>query len=92
MVSSLPPLSEGASAVALEKELATYQSKLQELLAHEGKYVLIHGDEVAGFWDTYEDALQVGYQRFQLAPFLVKRIQAVEQIQFFSRDISPCHS
>ena len=34
--------------MALEKELETYRRKLQELLADEGKFVLIQGDEVAG--------------------------------------------
>jgi len=76
--------------MALEKELATYQRKLTELLPHEGKFVLIHGDDVAGIWETYEDALQAGYQKFLLAPFLVKRIQWAETVQNFTRDIRLC--
>jgi hypothetical protein len=78
--------------MALEKELATYQAKLPELLAHEGKFVLIHGEDVAGLWDTYEDALKAGYERFKLDAFLVKRIQGVEQVQFFTRDLASCQS
>ena len=65
--------------MALEKELATYQARLGELMAHEGKFVVIHGDEVVATLDTYEDALQKGYEEFQLNPFLVKRICAVEK-------------
>jgi hypothetical protein len=53
----------------LEKEIATYQRKLVELVPHEGKFALIHGDDVAGFWDTYEDALQAAYQKFGMQPF-----------------------
>jgi hypothetical protein len=78
--------------MALEKEIATYHLKLPELLAEAGKYVLIHTDEMAGVWDTYEDALRAGYSRFGLEPFLVKRIEGVEQALYFSRDIAVCPS
>ena len=76
--------------MALEKEQATYARELPKLLASEGKHVLIRGDEVIGTYDTYNDALQIGYDKFGLNPFLVKRIQAVEQAHYFTRDISPC--
>jgi hypothetical protein len=76
--------------MALEKEVATYKRKLEELLPNEGKFVLIHGDDVAGVWDTYEDALQAGYQKFALDPFLVKRIEWAERIQNFTRDLTSC--
>jgi hypothetical protein len=79
-----------AAAMALEKELATYQKRLAELLPNEGKYVLIRGDEIAGVWDTYEDALQSGYQKFNLEPFMVKRIEWAETIHNFTRDIHLC--
>lgn len=76
--------------MALEKEQATYDRELQNLLGSEGKYALVHGEEVVGVYDTYNDALQIGYDRFGLNPFLVKRIQAVEQVHSFTRDIRPC--
>jgi hypothetical protein len=73
--------------MALEKELATYKSKLAELVASEGegKYALIHGDDVVDVFGTYEDAIKEGYSKFKLEPFLVKRIQSVEQAHFVSR-------
>ncbi len=71
--------------MALEKELETYRSKLPELLGSEGKFVLIHGDEIVDIYGTYEDAIKEGYAKFQLTPFLVKQIQSVEQIHFISR-------
>lgn len=77
--------------MALEKELATYNSKLSELAGSEGKYVLVHGDEIVDVLGAYEDALKEGYAKFQLEPFLVKQIHAIEQIQFVSR-LVPCHS
>lgn len=74
----------------LETELRTYASKLPELLAHEGKFVLIHDEQVAGFFDTYADAVQAGYERFELKPFLVKQVAAIEEVQFITVG-APCH-
>jgi hypothetical protein len=71
--------------MALEKELDTYKRKLPELTADEGKFALIHGDEVIGLFGTYEDALTAGYQKYGLEPFLVKQIQAIEQLQYITR-------
>jgi hypothetical protein len=76
--------------MALEKEIATYDRKKPELLANEGKFVLIHGDDVAGIWDTWEEALGAGYDKFGLKPFMVKQIEAVETIIDFRRPY-PCH-
>ena len=44
--------------MGLEKEIKTYEEKLPELLAHEGKFVLIHGDDVIGHFDSYAEALR----------------------------------
>lgn len=72
----------------LEKELETYNQKLPELMAHEGKFVVIRDGEIAGLWETYEDALQAGYAKFGLAtPFLIKRVECMEQVHFFTREI-----
>ena len=70
--------------MALEKEVATYEKKLEELSPHEGKFVLIHGNDVAGIWDTYVDALRAGYQQFGLDECLVKKIQWTETVQHFT--------
>ncbi len=78
--------------MSLEHEVKTYQRELPNLLQHEGKYALIHGEEVAGPYDTYEDALKAGYEKYDLKPFLVKRIQAIEQVQYFTRDLVACRT
>lgn len=81
----------------LDREWATYVAKLPELQIHSGRFVLIRGDEVVGFFDTYPDALKAGYERFGLEPFLVKQISIVEKVLEFSRefalapDPSPVH-
>ena len=73
----------------LEKELETYRKKLPEWKSQEGKFVLIHGEEVADFFSTYEDAIKSGYQKYKLEPFLVKRIHATEPVFFVSRNVIP---
>jgi hypothetical protein len=77
--------------MALEKELETYKAKLPELKAHEGKYVLIQGENVVDMFTSYEDALKEGYKRFGLTPFLVKQILAIEPVYYFSRPIGAVH-
>lgn len=68
--------------MALEKEMKAYKARLAELAADEGKFVLIHGDEIVGTFGTYEDAIKEGYGRFHLSPFLVKQIHLIEQVYF----------
>jgi hypothetical protein len=75
--------------MALEKEIATYNAKLPELKDKEGKFVLINGEDVVDFFSTYEDAIKAGYQRFQLTPFLVKRVLSTEPMLFITRSIVP---
>ena len=75
--------------MALEKELETYKKHLAELKVHEGKFVLIHGEEIVDTFSTYEDAIKSGYQKFKTEPFLVKQIHAIEPVFFVSRNIMP---
>jgi hypothetical protein len=73
--------------MALEKELETYNKKFTELKAqHEGKFVLIHGDQIVDTFETYEDAIKRGYQEFKSEPFLVKQIHTIEPVFFLSRN------
>lgn len=76
--------------MALEREIETYRRKLAELLADKGKYVVIHGEEIAGVFDGYEDALSVGYDRYGSAAFLVRRISETERVLHSSRRLRPC--
>jgi hypothetical protein len=77
----------------LETELATYKKALPDLLVDEGKFALVKGADVVGVFGTYEDALKEGYEKFGLDPFLVKQIQATEQVQFITRPLHfTCHT
>jgi hypothetical protein len=75
--------------MALEKELETYKCELPNLLTEEGKYAVIFGERVIGVYVSYEDALAVGYEKCGLKPFLVKKIEVIEQVQYFTRDLTP---
>jgi len=75
--------------MSLEQELATYKNKLPELKGNEGKFVLIHGTDLVNTFASYEDAIKEGYAKFKLEPFLVKQIQALEQVQCITRLIVP---
>jgi len=69
----------------LNRELEVYRQHLHEWSEHEGRFVLIHRQEVVDFYTSYEDALKVGYDKFGLDPFLVKQVNVIERVQFVSR-------
>lgn len=73
---------------ALEREIATYNAKLPELLNNSGKFVVIKGEEVEGVYESYSDALSFAYDRHPEGGFLVKRISATSQIANFTRDLA----
>lgn len=67
--------------MVLDEELATYKRELPNMLAaHGGEYVLIHGQQVLGFWSARVEAYEAGVERVGLAPFLVKKVEAVEPV------------
>ncbi|HEY2415040.1 MAG TPA: hypothetical protein VGI40_22540 [Pirellulaceae bacterium] len=81
------------TAENLAAEQKTYENEKERLLAEgkAGKFVLISGSKIVGVWDTYDDALQVAYQQCGLdTRFLIKKIEGIEDVQFFSRDITAC--
>jgi hypothetical protein len=81
------------SVMALERELATYTREKGNLLAEEGKFVVIRNEKIIGIFTAYEDALQVGYEKCGLEDFLVKKIESVETVHWFTRVLdSPCPS
>ena len=48
------------------------------------------GSEVAGVWTSFDDALEAGYERYGLDPFLVKEVVEYEEPRYFSRNITKC--
>lgn len=79
--------------MALERELETFQRELPGLLAapsNRGKYALVHGDQVHGLYDSVDDGLAAGYQKFGLEPFLVQEVNDHPEPKFFSRNVTRC--
>lgn len=63
----------------LAAELQTYERNFDSLMAaHEGKFVLIHGDRVLGAFDSQQDAITWGYHELGNVPFLVKQVTRFE--------------
>ena len=75
--------------MALEQELRTYEANVDKWTEQTGKFVLIRGEEVVEFFTAYEDAIQAGYKKFGLEPFLVKQINAVGAAQCITRYVQP---
>jgi hypothetical protein len=71
----------------LERELNRYKENLQILVVNEGRFVLIKGDENFEYFDTYDDALKAGYEKYGINPFLVHKISRVESIVNFTRSL-----
>ena len=73
----------------LKEEYEAYKARKDELLVkHEGKFVLIKGKELIDVFSSYDDALKEGVKKFGNVPFLVKRIQNEEEVNFFYSNVS----
>ena len=75
--------------MSLDSEKRTYDAHLGEWGNYQGKYVLIRGSEVVGFFDTYSDAITQGYERFGLDQFLVKQVDSTHRVQYVTRLVHP---
>ena len=65
---------------ALDQELSFYEAHKGRLLREaEGKFVLVHGEEILGIFESEEEAISQGYQELGNVPFLVKQIVPVEE-------------
>lgn len=60
---------------ALETERAVYLKHIDEWRhTHAGKFVLIKGSDVIGFYDTIGQAFDQGTERYGLEDFLVHQV------------------
>src|SRR5262245_16994951 len=76
----------GRQALKLyEREIATYLRELPRLLeqGYAGKHALIKGEEILSIWDTDNDAVQAGRERFGLEPIFIMTID-LRDIQRFA--------
>jgi hypothetical protein len=59
-----------------------YRREVGRLLAegHEGRWVLIKGEQIIGMWDTREEAFAVADKRYLMQHYLVHQIQTREPL------------
>ncbi len=71
-----------------------YLREVGRLLAegHEGKSVLIKGEQLVGLYDTFDAAYRAGVEAYLLQPFLVHQILAEEPLLRVSQWCLPCRS
>lgn len=70
----------------LDREIATFRSNLDKFLGSDrkGKFVLIQGHKVIGFYDSYAAGAKIGYSRFGTSkPFLVQQVEPEESVHYF---------
>jgi hypothetical protein len=70
---------DALTTIQLQQELGCFEQHRLELLAQApGKYALIKGAEIAGTFDSENEAVGAGYRRYGNEPFLVKHIVEAE--------------
>jgi hypothetical protein len=72
----------------LEQELQTFHEQKEHVLEkYKDRFVLIKGDAIVADFESRGDTLREGYKRFGHKAFLVKQVEEVEQVNFFSRSL-----
>ena len=72
----------------LKNEINAYSKQKSELIGRfKEKFALIKDSNVIDIFDTKNDAIRQGYERFGNVPFLVKQILEVETPQNFTSNL-----
>jgi hypothetical protein len=87
-----PETLHGEALFRIKTELTTYRDRLDELLKHEGQYVLIHGSEVVGYFKTREAASRAASLAFGASPVLIKKVAEREPIISIGAGVLVCQS
>lgn len=77
-----------------ERQSAAFRTALPGLLTdptNRGKFALLHDEQVAGLYPTANAAIDAGYERFELSPFLVMEVNDQVKPLHFSRPVA-CRS
>ena len=75
-----PLMLKGGLKAPLATELVTYRDRLDELLLHEGHYVVIKGRVIAGFFDDRESAVAAAIAQDGPGPVLMKKVVEREPV------------
>ena len=66
---------------SLRLELDLFEKHRREwLLLHVGKFAVVSGTTVAGFYPDFESAFRAGLRKFGFRDFLVKQVCAVDPV------------
>jgi hypothetical protein len=66
-----------ASQQPLAREIAAFEAKRAELERHYmGKWVLFHGDDFIGAFDSFETTAEEAVRRFGRGPYLIREVGA----------------
>jgi hypothetical protein len=77
-----PAMLPGGLDTPLAVELVTYRDRLDEMLAeHEGDFVVIRGDRIAGFHASRKEALEAAFKEFGREPALIKQVVEKEPVR-----------
>lgn len=61
--------------MALETEIRAYEAKLKELERHyKGKFVIFHGEDFVGAFDTFDAAAAEAIRLFGHGPYLIRQV------------------
>ena len=64
----------------LSRESALFEKRRVEFEAeHHWEWVVIHGEEVVGFFADFQDAAQKAVERFGRGPYLIRQIGVPKQ-------------
>jgi hypothetical protein len=75
-------IAESDNPTMFEREQATYARRKSELLANEGQYVVIRGDEVLGTYPSATEAFDAGVRAYGPEPFFMHQIVREEKSLF----------
>jgi hypothetical protein len=72
----LDPLPDMVPGSQIETEWNFFRKEWPRLLAdgHEGRWVLIKGEEILGLFDSRDEAVTAGYDRLGVVPLLAQQI------------------
>jgi hypothetical protein len=77
-----PAMLPGGLDAPLAVELVTYRDRLDEMLAgHEGDFVVIRRDRIAGYHDSRKEALEAAFREFGREPALIKQVVEEEPVR-----------
>lgn len=69
----------------INSDFEFFESKLPELLKdHRGQFALVKNKEIHGFYNSTEEALKAGYEKFGDTEFLIQEITDEKRVNYIN--------